>query len=420
MKTASRLSLVLSVVALVAGLIGPAASTASAQCLGPDDLDVGPCCAQTIPTLPAFPSAQIPALGICWDTCTVVGQQDLRVQWTPPTQPFCGEYVTQLTVDDPATGTPVLTGTLTLDYTRTWIESTTAGVATQVWRFVAKADLSAIPGVPPPACVVPSCIQPIGPHRTAFYYGYVDYSSCSAAGPWENVLVLYHACDKFVHTAGFSDRPGVFHPTGAYAIVAPHSTLQPFVPANNFAPGGPLVAEATRNVDTSTSPSLCVIEDRVVSGDIQPLGWGCFCPFSSVPKHQTARVFKGQTVCVNAAGIPGSWTSLNILFPTLPWYHMVTTSIGCWGNPGVYPGDECAWVDEGLFITRDACTGDFIEIKYGGTTAKGFTVVPTWSNVTQTFTDLADNYSAPLSGPHPLPIYGSVRPTDHLIYVNVP
>ncbi len=36
------------------------------------------------------------------------------------------------------------------------------------------------------------------------------------------------------------------------------------------------------------------------------------------------------------------------------------------------------------------------------------------------FTDLADNYTAPLSGPFPLPALGSIRPTEHLIYVNEP
>jgi hypothetical protein len=36
------------------------------------------------------------------------------------------------------------------------------------------------------------------------------------------------------------------------------------------------------------------------------------------------------------------------------------------------------------------------------------------------FTDLADNYTAPLFGPYPGPFVGSVHPTDHLLYVNVP
>jgi hypothetical protein len=413
----SRSSLVL-VLVVAAGLIGVAAPTTSAQCFGPDQLDVGPCCGSVLPNLPSFPPGAVPGLGICWDDCAVIGQQDVRVQWSPPSQIFCGEYISQLTVLDPS-GAPLLSGALILDYTRTWIESSPTGIDQQVWRFAVKVDLSAVAGGTISTCLTPSCIAPIGPHPTAFYYGYLDYTSCPGVTPWENALVLYHACDKFVHTPGFSDRPGVFHPTGEYAIVAPHSTLQPFVPMDLIAPGGPLVAEATRNV-ISPTPSACVVEDRVVVGDMTPLGAGCLCPLSSVPKHQTAREFKGTTACVNPVGIPGGWTSLNILCPTLPWFQMITTSIGCWTNPAVYPGDECAWVDEGLFITQDACSGDFVEVKYGGSTSKGWPVIPTWSPVTQDFTDLADNYSSPLAGPHSLPLFGSVQQTDHLVYVNLP
>ena len=36
------------------------------------------------------------------------------------------------------------------------------------------------------------------------------------------------------------------------------------------------------------------------------------------------------------------------------------------------------------------------------------------------FTDLADNWTAKLTGPYPTPILGSVHPTDRLIYVNEP
>ena len=119
-------------------------------------------------------------------------------------------------------------------------------------------------------------------------------------------------------------------------------------------------------------------------------------------------------------GIPGGWTSLNINFPVLPWFHMVTTSIGFWGNPNVYPGQEVAWVDEGLFVHQDSCVGNFVELKYGGSTAKGWTAMLQTGVIASQFTDIADNWSAPLLGPYPFPIYGSVQPTDHLIYVNKP
>jgi hypothetical protein len=331
--------------------------------------------------------------------------------WSAPAQVSCGEYVSQLTVHDAGTGLVVLSGLMSLSYTRTWDEVDPAGIPRQVWRFVAKADLSAPTGGPISPCVQPSCITPAGPHPTSFYYGYLDYAGCSAAGPWENALVLYHACDRFIHAPGLSDRPGVFHPTVSHALVAPHSALQPFVPSSNIATGGPLISEATRTVVPGTA---CVVEDKLAGGDLTKLGAGCLCTLTPFPKRDTLRRFAGTTGCGSA------WTSLDILFPTLPWLHVVATSIGNWTNPSVYPGDEVTWVDEGLFVHQDACSGSWVELKYGGSTAKGWDAILHSGVTTQNFLDLADNYTAPVAGPHPLPILGSVRPTDHLVYVNFP
>jgi hypothetical protein len=400
---------------LLAMVLLPAAPVA-AQCFGPDNLNLGACCTPAVPNLPAFPGASMPGLGICWTQCTVANQRTLKVAWTPPASPFCGQYTTALTIADGGSGLPLLAGTITLDYTRTWDEITTTGTLAQVWRFTAKADLvsTAAPGSPP--CPVPNCIAPAGPHPTAFYYGYVDYTACiTSATAFENALVLYHACDRFIHAPGLSDRPGVFHPTQSYAIVAPHSALQPFVPGSAIAPGGNVIAEATRNVATAG----CTTEDPIAFGGMSPLGAGCICTLSANPKQQTLRAFKGQTACVSGSGVAGNFTSLNVNFPTLPWFHMVSTSIGTWTNPNMYPSIESAWVDEGLFVRQDACTGDFVELKYGGSTRNGWPVLSIPGSPTN-FTDIADNYTAPLFGPYPLPILGSVRPTDHLIYVNEP
>ncbi len=410
----------IAMLAMLGALLLPAAPVVSAQCFGPDNLDLGPCCAATLPNLPVFPGASLPGLGICWGQCTVNNQRTLKVAWTPPAQPFCAEYTTTLTVFDGSSGLPLLGGQLTLDYTRTWDEITTTGTVAQVWRFTAKADLVSLaaPGGPP--CPVPNCIAPVGPHPTAFFYGYVDYTNCTAAGTWENVLVLYHACDRFIHAPGLSDRPGVFHASSSFAIVAPHSALQPFVPVNVVAPGGNVFAEATRSVTTSGLPPFaCTVEDPVAFGSMTPLGAGCVCTLSISPKQQTLRQFTGQTQCTTTAGTPGAWTSLNINFPTLPWLHMVSTSIGRWTNPNMYPSTESVWVDEGLFVHQDACTGSFLEQKYGASTRNGWTVLSIPGSPTN-FTDLVDNYTAPLAGPFPTPIMGSVRPTDHLIYVNEP
>jgi len=404
--------------ALLAALLWPATSDASAQCFGPDNLNGGACCVPVTPNLPVFPGASIPGLGICWGQCTVNNQRTLKVTWTPPAQPSCAQYTTTLTVFDGGSGLPLLSGQITLDYTRTWDEITTTGTVAQVWRFTAKADLAslALPGSPP--CPIPNCIAPVGPHPTAFFYGYVDYTNCTASGGWENALVLYHACDRFIHTPGLSDKPGVFHPGSSFAIVAPHSALQPFVPGNLIAPGGNVIAEATRTVIT-VAPSTCISEDPVAFGSMTPLGAGCVCNLAANPKQQTLRQFQGQTLCTTTAGTPGAWASLNVNFPTLPWFHMVSTSIGTWSNPNMYPSIESAWVDEGLFIHQDTCSGNFVELKYGASTRNGWTVLSIPGSPTN-FTDIVDNYTAPLLGPYPLPILGSVRPTQHLIYVNEP
>jgi hypothetical protein len=422
MKCSSRRFLLL-VPVLLAALVAGTAPTSSAQCFGPDGLNNGPCCSVVTPNLPQFPSASLPGLAACWDRCTQGLQRPLKVSWNTPAQPACTEYVTGLTVTDAITGLPMMAGQMVLNYTRTWREIDPAGNSIQVWRFTAKADLSALSTALASVCAVPPCIAPLGPHPTAFFYGYVDYATCNVSGLWENVLVLSHAPDRFIHTPGFSDRPGVFHPGQSYTIIAPHSAVQPFVPGNNLAGGGPLFGEAVRPVNVpGIPPFVCMNEDPVKQGLMQPLGGACLANLVLNPKQHTLRQFQGVTSCATAAGLPGAWTSLNISFPALPWLHMVTTSVGTWTNPNVYPGVETAWVDEGLFVHQDACTGDFVELKYGGSTRGGWNaILPTPTGVVLTqFTDIADNYTAPLNGPYPFPIMGSIRPTEHLIYVNEP
>jgi hypothetical protein len=188
------------------------------------------------------------------------------------------------------------------------------------------------------------------------------------------------------------------------------------------APGGPLVAEAMRNVNNPFAPGACTVEDRISGGSLVALGQGCFAPFAVAPPQYTIRGFQGQGSCVDAIGQSAGFQSQNISFPVLPWIFLVTTSIGAWTNPAVFPGNERVWVDEGLFRTRDICfSNEFYEIYYGASTQAGFPVIST-APITPNyaFLDLADNYSAPVGGPYPMPILGHVMKTDHLIYVNTP
>jgi len=403
----ARRALLLAVVAVLA--LFAVASTLPAQCFGPDNLN-GPCCTPTPALLPPFPGVSMPALGVCWQGCVVGTQNPLTVSWPTPVQPNCGQFQTPLTVIDTGSGLPILTGTLILDYTRTWDEVDPTGVGHQVWRFTAKADLSSSGTAT--ICPKPPCLAPIGPHPTAFFYGYVDYAGCNAAGPWETTLVLYHAADRFIHQPGLSDKPGAFHPAGSFAIVAPHSAAQPFVPGNMIAPLNPIMGEAVRRTGVT-----CFTEDKVQQAQFTLIGAGCLNTMAGNPKQQTLRQFNGTTGCTGGGAL-GQWVSLNVNFPVFPWFHMVATSIGTWTSPLVYPGTEQAWVEEGFFVHREPCTGFWVDMKYGASTYGGWGAFTAAVGPVKGFTDLADNYSAPVGGPYPTPLLGSVRPTDRLIYVN--
>lgn len=387
-------------------------------CVGPDQLNSGICCQILPANLPAFSNVSMPGLGICYTNCQPGTQNLIKVDWPAPTQIQCSEYVTLLTVTDQNSGQPILSGKLHLAYTRSWDEVDPAGNPYQVWRFAAKADLSPVPAGIIPPCPTARCLPPFGTQPTAFYYGYVDYASLCGTIISQNTCVLYHACDFFIHRPGFSDRPGVFHPNEAYAIVAPHSAAQPFVPQLNPSPNGPMLGDVTREVQNFPG-LLCMANDRIAGGQVALLGGACLCPPSVVPKLTQFRSIQAQLSCPDPTGVGGSFQSLNLGFPNvLPWFHVMTTNIGCWTNANVYPGKECAWVDEGLFIVNEGCTGGWISVQYGGSTRFGWPIVH--PVLFSGMTDLADNYSAPLFGPYPLPLFGSIQPTDRITAINLP
>ena len=273
---------------------------------------------------------------------------------------------------------------------------------------------------------MPPCLSA---HPTAFFYGYVDYARNCATGGFENAVVLFHNCDRFIHDPALSDRPGAFHPVDTFAIVAPDTAVNPFDPTPVLPPSGPLVAEAVRNVSNPFGVPFCTTEEPISGGDLTHIIAGCACPLSFGSIQQSANRLKGTGSCPDAAGAVSEFNTLNF-FPTVPWFEMITTSIGCWTTAGSYPGPECAYVNEGVFRYRDSCSaigplggsGEFTDIFYGATTRGGFTVVPTSPIFvpTQNFVDLASNLAQPAGVPVALPIIGSVRKTDHLIYVNVP
>lgn len=398
------------------------APVAGAQCVGPDNLDVGTCCGTATPNLPIWTQGFEQGLGVCWDNCAPAVQNDLLVSWIPPQPTGCASYVASLDVADGGTGAPLLSGKMTLDYSRTWTEVDPAGNTVQVWRFLVKADMASTT-LAGPACPIPDCLQPLGSQPTAFFYGYLDYAAnCgSPAISYRHALVLFHGCDFLIHKPGLSSAGGAFHPTRSYAIIAPHSTAQPFVPANLPQSGGGLAFEGFRGVATAAGTVGCQVEDRLSGGAIQPFAQGCLCPLSTFPAQNTLSFASGKGSCPNPVGQVNDFQSLNVAFPILPWPFMVTTSIGRWSNAAIYPGQEAAWVNEGLFRTFDACANvDYFEVKYGSTTEAGWPAFAFPGGPLQTrLFDLVDNWTAPIGGPHPLPIMGNVMPTDHLVYSNL-
>lgn len=399
-----RRVLAVSTLSLTVVLAPPVA----AQCPGGDNLD-GPCCQVAQLNIPPMPNFSLPALGICWDDCapTTNGSQ---VNWSAPVQTMCGQFLSAVEIADPLVGVPVLVGDATLDYTRTWEEFDTVSLERrQVWRFAVKVNLfGGAPGFTP--CPRPPCVDLF---QMAFFYGYVDWALDCNTGLWSNATMLFHNCDLFIHNT-LSAQPGFSHPTTTYGVVAPHTTANPFVPSITFpAPSGALVAEAVRKKNLPGTV-LCTTEERVVGGSLIPLAYGCLCG-GSTAFQQSANFLSGASFCGSA------FDSLFIpsTFPTVPWIHMVSTSIGSWSTTATYPGPESVFANEGLFRYADGCTGDLsIEIYYGATTTDGVPVVT--PGLTQNFVDIVDNYSQPVSGTPSLPLVGVIHPTDHLIYVNVP
>lgn len=381
----------------------------SGQCFtGADNLS-GPCATPTAANLPAFPAVDIEGAAICWLGCDPELESCVIVSVSPPVQDACGSYTADLNVVDCFGAFPLLSGSLVMDYTRTWGESFTGSPPAdyQVYRFVVKIDVSAPVLVP---CTSPTCLVS---EPTAFYYGYLDYAFDCGSGQAQAALVLFHNCDWFIHHPK-STVPGTFHPDMSFAIVAPSTPANPFVASEAIPPTGPLVAEAVRKVP-QTSGGLCTTEDSV-SGTLIYGGSACLCPaFSPTPMQLAGRFLLGMGTCT-CGGSPVLFQAHNTLPNGLPWIYQMTTSIGSWTTDVGYPGQERVWVDEVAIRYLDSCPdAGYGEIYYGASTAGGYAVdLP----LTQSFTDLASNLSFSLPGPVPTTVMGSVLPTRNLIYVN--
>jgi len=387
---------------------------AYAQCLLPDGLN-GPCCTPTVSTLPNFPAYQMPGLAISFIQCAPALLPCIRWDFGAPTPASCDQFKANVQVLDCNPGNVQLTGSVILDYTRTWEEISPLGPI-QVWRFAAKADLSHPASVPANPGIVPPSLAAF---PQVFYYGYIDYALDCNTGTWEMAAVLHHQCDWFIHgNPAFSSTPGVQHPGRSFSLIGPNTAANPFVPILGAAPGGGVVGEGTR---TSSIPGAVCSTEEPLQGIMQLLAQACLCAIAPQPPQLTARRLNTVGACGTTV------TTLDTLGAGLPWLHLMTTRIGAWTTTANYPGPERVWVDEGPVLYREGCVGSTgvvalsVDVMYGGSTSQGYpTILPSGLPGFVSMTDLASNYSWLLGTPLPLPIYGNVQPTRHLVYVTLP
>lgn len=337
----------------------------SAQCPVPDQLDGGPCCALAMENIPFFPKVSVDSLDICWRDCGIDSVRLIRAVWTPikilsSTGPDCGVYRSRLDLIDGA-GLVAWTGTMRLQYSRTWLELGPAGPL-QVWRFLVNGNLRPATTVGPIPCPLPPCAPAFGSVR---YTGYIDYAqSCNAAGGLEVAWMLTHTCDTIDHAPGFP-RAGVFHPGRDYTFVGPAAG---FVPAPVVATEGtPLsVFEDVRRlrfpVPGTTGPIQCEFEEPFRhSLTVTPL---CLCTVGLPLSPQwVLGSLTGLGGCGTAIATPG--------LPFLPGF--LSMGIGSWTLPGAYPGLEDLRWNAGGYDYTDPCTGAIRpEVFYGVTTLGGY------------------------------------------------
>lgn len=339
-------------------------STTAAQCPVPDGLDGGPCCAVAPDSIPSFPKFTQNALEICWQNCNVSQVMTLQACWSnlhilPVGGIPCGERRVRL--DLKGAGAVLWTGTLRLQYSRTWLETDPAGFPLQVWRFLVNGDLRPIAGLPIP-CPVPPCVPAFG--NKARFTGYVDYAASCAIVPtlYQHAWMLTHACDIIDHHAGFP-RAGVFHPDRAYTFVGPAAGFVPGpIQPTEGTPGSFFEALRRRNMPPVAVPATCEFEERMTYS-LLPLQQLCLClPAAGPPQYQIANLTI-TGACGSSVTSPGG--------PFLPGF--ISMGIGSWTIPGTYPGVEALRWNTGGYDYGDPCLpGLRREVFFGVTTLGGY------------------------------------------------
>jgi hypothetical protein len=331
-------------------------------------LDGGPCCTLTFLRLPRFPGFAQPSLDICWQNCTPNMVLNVTAVWTPPVpppQPFpgvpppCNLFVSGVTIFS-APGVVGWQGTLRLQYSRTWMETTPGGGFMQVWRFLVNGDLRPTAAAGPVPCPVPNCAAAF--NNRVRWTGYVDYAQNCGSLVWSQAWMLDHECDFIDHAPGFP-RAGAFHPGRSYTFVGPAAGF--VVAAPTVIEGGPIGLEAVRRVNLPIFGAIgtCEFEEPILGGTLNPVL--PFCPCTTGPA-----VAQYMQSTLNVGGACGTVVN-SVGGPFLPGF--ISKAIGSWTAPAVFPGvEELRW-NCGNYDYLDPCTGVLqSEVFFGVSTRGGF------------------------------------------------
>lgn len=371
---------------VIATLVGYFVPTATAQCVRPDGLDGGPCCTQANPRYPTPPSFTQDSLMICWRNCDVEAFSNCRAVWgasTFSTLASCKRIRQSLDLVD-AAGVVKWRGRMTLQYSRTWLETDAAGNDMQVWRYLVNGDLRPTTAAGSTPCPVPPCAAANG-NRVRFT-GYRDYVRECGTNVVQNAWMLTHACDIVEHNPSFP-RGGFFHPDRSYTLVGPSAGFV-ITPVSLVASGGG-TTEGIRRVGSGGAIS-CEYKEQIDFGlDVQQEL--CVCGTPNGPFQWAISDLGLASSCGTSIFTPGG--------PYLPGY--MSMSIGTWIDPSAYPGVEGLRYNTGGYDYFDPCAGvTREEVFYGVTTMGGYAATSIQSSgvglpLPLTFIDQANSLSGP-------------------------
>ena len=357
--TTSRKKLV--AVALLAtfafSLIGSGIAQAQPCPLG-DNLDfTGQCCEPSQAVLPDFPEVKQDIRYFTWRRCQLARNKKLCADIGRPTQHIqpngvpagCGVYDIPFKMRTcGAQMIELFGGSLIGTYTRTWFEDTDPGqqgLETQVWRILINGDLR----------LSPFLIQNFGNNQhipqchhafngLVYFNGYIDYRNNCQDGTWEVQWVLDHECDRYHHNSD-SGRPAPaagFHPTISFNFAGPSA----FTPSLQvpFSRGAVLQENVRSLIYQTAGPVICLRDEPLVDGFIQPVQEFCACT-DGQPQYALTEFF-GFGVCGSQFQNDTSGSKL-----------FVQKRVGFFPSaiPGAVPKSVLLKLGDLIYV--DACTG---------------------------------------------------------------